>query len=209
LGPIAGFAGHSLGGIVGTVFLGLDTQPGFENLRIPGVLAMPGGKIPYLLQDSATFQPVIEQGLEAAGLDPGTELYSNFLRDAQTVADSGDPANWALAARTAHPILMFEIVGDPATGALPDQVVPNSATNLLANIMGLTQYGTGTTTPYSSSPLYGIVRFLTGTHGSFVDPSPSLAAYEDMQIAMISFLASEGHIIRIQDSSIVQQPPPG
>jgi len=204
LGPIAGFAGHSLGGIVGTVFLGLDTH---GPNPFAAVLAMPGGKIPYLLQDSATFQPVIEQGLEAAGLDPGTELYSNFLRDAQTVADSGDPANWALAARTAHPILMFEIVGDPATGALPDQVVPNSATNLLANIMGLTQYGT--TTPFSSSPLYGIVRFLTGTHGSFVDPSPSLAAYEDMQIAMISFLASEGHIIGIQDSSIVQQPPPG
>jgi hypothetical protein len=205
LGPIAGFAGHSLGGIVGTVFLGLDTH---GPNPFAAVLAMPGGKIPYLLQDSATFQPVIEQGLEAAGLDPGTELYSNFLRDAQTVADSGDPANWALAARTAHPILMFEIVGDPATGALPDQVVPNSATNLLANIMGLTQYGS-TTTSFSSSPLYGIVRFLTGTHGSFVDPSPSLAAYEDMQIAMISFLAYEGHIIEIQDSSIVQQPPPG
>jgi hypothetical protein len=204
---VAGFAGHSLGGIVGTVFLGLDTQP-FGNDPVAAVLAMPGGKIPYLLQDSATFQPVIEQGLEAAGLDPGTELYSNFLRDAQTVVDSGDPANWALAARTAHPILMFEIVGDPATDALPDQVVPNSATNLLANIMGLTQYGT-TTPVSSSSPPYGIVRFLTGTHGSFVDPSPSLAAYEDMQSAMISFLSSQGHIFLIQDSSIVQQPPPG
>jgi hypothetical protein len=198
---VAGFAGHSLGGIVGTVFLGLDTQPSFA-----AVLAMPGGKISYLLQDSATFQPVIEQRLEAAGLDPGTELYSNFLRDAQTVVDSGDPANWALAARTAHPILMFEIVGDPATGALPDQVVPNSATNLLANIMGLTQYGT---TTVSNTPLYGIVRFLTGTHGSFVDPSPSLAAYEEMQEAMITFFFTDGTVIDIQNPSIVQQPPPG
>ncbi len=200
---VVGFAGHSLGGIVGTVFTALDTTPAPNGVPFPSVLAMPGGKIPYLLQDSATFQPIIEQGLESAGLDPGTELYANFLRNAQTVTDSGDPANWAAQAAAEHPILMFEIVGDPQTGALPDQVVPNSATDLLATIMGLTQYGTTTS---SSTPLHGIVRFLTGTHGSFVDPSPSLAAYEDMQVAMDSFVGTGGHTIEIQNPSIVQQP---
>jgi pimeloyl-ACP methyl ester carboxylesterase len=196
--PVVGFAGHSLGGIVGTVFTALETSP------FPSVLAMPGGKIAYLLQDSPTFQPVIEQGLEAAGLTPGTSLYANFLRDAQTIIDSGDPANWAAQAAAEHPILMFEIVGDSQTGALPDQVVPNSATNLLATIMGLTQYGTPTESP---TPLHGIVRFLAGTHGSFVDPSPSLQAYKDMQVAMASFISSKGTVIQFPDSAIVQQPP--
>ena len=201
---VAGFAGHSLGGIVGTVFSALDTTPvPFSNQPFPSVLAMPGGKIPYLLQNSPTFQPIIEQGLEAAGLDPGTVLYANFLRDAQTVVDSGDPANWAVQAAAEHPILMFEIVGDPATGALPDQVVPNSSTNLLATLMGLTQYGCSTA---SNTPIHGIVRFLTGTHGSFVDPSPSLEAYEDMEYAWLSFVSSSGRDIAIPYTSIVQQP---
>ncbi|EQD46415.1 lipoprotein, partial [mine drainage metagenome] len=81
------FVGHSLGAIVGTVYLGVDPT------AYAATLGMPGAEIPYLLNNSATFGPIIQSGLEQAGIAPGTQLYDDFLRNAQTIVDSGDPAN--------------------------------------------------------------------------------------------------------------------
>lgn len=206
------FVGHSLGAIVGTVYLGVDPT------AYAATLGMPGAEIPYLLNDSATFGPTIQSGLEQAGIAPGTQLYDDFLRNAQTVVDSGDPANWGAQAAKDHPIDMIEVIGDPSTGALPDQVVPNSATNLLAKIMGLTQYGTpndGTdSVNVVPTGVRGIVKFLTGAHGSLIDPSPSLAAFQEMQDEMVVFAAGDpplhlpgnGETLLIQNTAIVQNP---
>ena len=208
------FVGHSLGAIVGTVYLGVDPT------AYAATLGMPGAEVPYLLNNSATFGPIIQSGLEQAGIAPGTQLYDDFLRNAQTVVDSGDPANWGAQAAKLHPIDMIEVIGDPSTGALPDQVVPNSATNLLAKIMGLTQYGTPNDGPYSvnvvPTGVRGIVKFLTGAHGSLIDPSPSLAAFDEMQAEMVVFAAGDpslslpgaGETLLIQNTAIVQNPAP-
>jgi pimeloyl-ACP methyl ester carboxylesterase len=206
------FVGHSLGAIVGTVYLGVDPQP------YAATLGMPGAEVPYLLNNSATFGPIIQSGLEQAGIQPNTQLYDDFLRNAQTVVDSGDPANWGAQAARLHPIDMIEVIGDSQTGSLPDQVVPNSATNLLAKIMGLTQYGTPNDGSLSvnivATGVRGIVKFLTGAHGSLIDPSPSLAAFEEMQSEMVVFAAGYpslhlpggGETLLVQNTAIVQNP---
>ncbi len=206
------FVGHSLGAIVGTVYLGVDPAP------YAATLGMAGAEIPYLLNNSATFGPIIQSGLAQAGIQPNTQLYDDFLRNAQTVVDSGDPANWGAMAARLHPIDMIEVIGDSQTGALPDQVVPNSATNLLARIMGLTQYGTPNDGSLSvnvvPTGVRGIVKFLTGAHGSLIDPSPSLAAFQEMQSEMVVFAAGDpaqslpgdGETLLIQNTGIVQNP---
>jgi len=107
------FFGHSLGAIVGTPLLAVDGA-----LRA-AVLANPGGGLVGLLDASKSFGPLISAGLAAAGVAEGSDDYETFLRFAQTVVDSGDPINYAAAARAAHAIDLIEVRGDT--------VVPNNA----------------------------------------------------------------------------------
>ena len=68
-----------------------------------GTLAVPGGGVARLLRDSPTFGPQIDAGSQAQGVQPGTTLYEQFFRDAQTAVDSGDPLNFIALATAAHP----------------------------------------------------------------------------------------------------------
>ena len=205
------FVGHSLGGIVGGTLLGVNSDIGASTL------AMPGGGIAKLLDASVTFGPRIAAGLAASGVVEGTDNYETFLRFAQTIVDSSDPINYAVAAKTKHPIHMLEVVGS-ATSA-PDQVVPNSApandgvavggikandkvtiegflsgTDPLHETMGLAS----STFDGSAKVLTGaaarsnVVRFTAGDHGSILSPAASAAVTTEMQRETASFLASGG-----------------
>ncbi|MES1942576.1 hypothetical protein PC39_00575 [Salinisphaera sp. PC39] len=197
------YIGHSLGGIVGTVFLAISDDVN------AATLAMPGGGIGRLLDGSAAFGPEIAAGLAASGLDEGTDNYETFLRFAQTLIDSGDPVNYGAAASAGHPLHMIEVAGDPNSGNPPDLVVPNyvvrniaptgndcplsagsvafldtaceagplSGTDPLADVMGLAEASVAP--PYTDNPANAaagtVVRFAAGTHGSILNPSPSQA----------------------------------
>lgn len=186
------FLGHSLGGIVGTVFLGVTSGTQVRT----GTLAMPGGEIAQLLRDSPSFSPRINAALAAQGLVPNTTLYNQFFRDAQTAVDSGDPINYATAAAAAHPIHLIQVVGGGAV--LPDQVVPNSATQRLINLMGLTRVTT--TSPVTR----GFVNFIVGDHGSILSPAASGAATAEMQGETVAFAAGIGTGIVITNPAVVQ-----
>lgn len=177
------YLGHSLGGIVGGVFLGATAPADVST----GTLAMPGGNLPQLLRDSPTFGPIIIAGLQAQGLQQGTTLFEQFFRDAQTVVDSGDPINYIAAAATNHPLHLIQVVGSNASP--PDQVVPNSATQRLIDAAGLTRIAA----PPVPGPVIdpnghrAYVNFLVGGHGSIIDPTASLAATTEMQGEAITF----------------------
>lgn len=188
------FVGHSLGAITGTVFLAEDTDV------TSATLGMPGGVISQLLQDSPAFAPQINAGLQAQGIMPGTKLYQGFFRNAQTVVDSGDPINYGVQAATKHAIHMIEVVG--GAGSAPDQVVPNSATDRLWQVMGLSQI-TGTTS--DTNGIRGVVQFTAGDHGSLLDPSSSQNATVEMQTEMANFAGSAGTYLPITDGSVVKQ----
>lgn len=202
-----GYVGHSLGGIVGTVFLGVDTGV------VPGTLAMPGGDITQLLLNSPSFAPQINAGLQAEGIVQGTQFYYDFFRDAQTAIEDGDPANYAAAAAANHPIHMIEVVGGFDSCSVPDTVVPNSSTDLLATLMGLTQIHANTTA--SGIAVHGIVRFTAGTHGSLLNPAaPASCPASDasvyggvtveMQTEMATFMASHGTLLPVGNVPFVQ-----
>lgn len=208
------FIGHSLGGIVGGTLLGVNTD-----LKA-ATLAMPGGGIAKLLDASASFSPVISQGLAAKGVVKGTDTYETFLRFAQTLVDSGDPINYAVTARANHPIHMIEVIGGSTqmdgSKSLPDQVVPNNAlAGTLASIPG---YLSGTDPLYRmmglavidnldvpASPqalnlgpnLGYVVRFKAGDHGSILSPAASEDATKEMQRETVNFLASGGTCLPI------------
>ncbi|MDE2196732.1 MAG: Ig-like domain-containing protein [Gammaproteobacteria bacterium] len=199
------YVGHSLGAIVGTTFLAVD-----PNVHA-ATLGMPGGDISTLLQNSVTFAPIINAGLQSEGVVQGTQFYDDFFRDAQAVVDDGDPANYAALAAANHPIHMIEVIGgfggDPCN--VPDTVVPNANTELLAKLMGLTSVNSTT----SGASVHAIVHFTAGTHGSLLLPTPppncsaDAALYGgvflEMQTEMATFIGSNGTFLPINNS------PPG
>jgi len=176
------FVGHSLGGIIGTTFLGADTEGAALTSTPPkvtaAVLAMPGGHVAELLRNSPTFGPVIDAGLAAQGLQKGTQEYFDFYSQAQAVVEDGDPANYAALASGGHLIHMIEVVG--GHNASPsDQVVPNSATDVLIGQMGITTPITATTPLALAAPT--LAQFTSGDHGSILDPTaPSGASSADV-----------------------------
>ncbi len=216
------FVGHSLGGIIGTVYLGADTAgaslTGHAPKIVAATLAAPGGHIAELLRNSPSFEPIIDAGLAQQGLVKDSQAYFDFYSEAQAVVEDGDPANYAAIAAAGHPIHMMEVVGGFSGAAdtcnLPDQVVPNSATDLLSSTMGLVQVDT--TTPGSKF----IVRFLTGDHGSILDPSvpsncPSNATTQglygattvEMQTEAVAWMLANGLQVTINNTPPIIKAP--
>lgn len=188
------FVGHSLGGIVGTVYAGLPSAL----KTVTG--AMPGGGIAQLLKDSPSFGPRIIAGLQALGLTPGTTLFENFFIDAQTAVDSGDPVNYMASAVALRPYHLIQVVGSGTS--LPDQVVPNSATQRLIAAAGPTFVKVSTPGPNAVSR--GYVNYLVGDHASILSPAASLAATIEMQTQTVTFAATGGTTILVSNPAITQ-----
>jgi len=217
------FIGQSLGSIEGTTFMAIAQTP---NTYVQNaVLNVPGGGVVGLLLGSPTFSPIILGGLAGAGVLPGTPAFGQFVVAAQTTIDSGDPINFAFATANKN-ILAQEVVGGspPLAGDisaskcstcydangnwLPDQVIPNavagfplSGTNPLIAALGLT---TLTSSAQSATGIRGVVRFVTGTHGSLLDPSTSPQATVEMQTEAASFLATGGTAVQITNPAVIK-----
>lgn len=206
------YVGHSLGAIEGGMYLAVAPSA----LVGTGTLAMPGGGITQLLLDSPSFAPQINAGLAAQGVTPGTTLYAQFFRDAQTVVDAGDPINYFPLAVAQHPIHLIQVVGGAPMAAggqfLPDQVVPNSATGRLIALGGLTQaHPPGA----AGAKLDVFVNFTAGTHGSILDPTCGVpaggtpeplcaAATVEMQTEAVAFALTGGTQLPVSASAPVQ-----
>lgn len=196
------FVGHSLGGITGATYLGVDATAD------AAVLVAPGGDIGDLILGSASIYPEVEAGLAENGLTPGMRFFDEFFRNAQTLVEAGDPVNYAAAANANHNILMTEVVG--GAGNLPDQVVPNSATEKLASAMGLP---TVVMTTADAGGVDGFVQFVAGDHSSLLSPTASAAATTEMQTQLAVFISGHpglgvgpgGNAILISDPSVIAQ----
>jgi len=144
--------------------------------------------------------------------------FAQFTFAAQTVIDAGDPANYtAMMVATNTPTHLIEVVGDGGTN-LSDQVIPNtvstsplSGTEGAITLLGLP--GISATTQDAESPVSGAVRYLFGHHSSILTPSPrdeapdaemTSAATTEMQSQVANFFSSDGHLISVQDSDVIQ-----
>jgi hypothetical protein len=207
------YLGHSLGAIEGSTYLAV--VPGA--LVGSATLANPGGGLTRLLLDSPAFAPQINAGLAAQGLTVGTTLYAQFFRDSQTVIDAGDPINYFALSPAQHPIHLIQVVGGDtmASGGPfpPDQVVPNSATQRLIAVGGLTQvHPPGAA---GATPLEVYVNFTAGTHGSVLDPTCGVpaggtpeplcaAATTEMQTEAVAFAVTNGTQLPVSAAAPVQ-----
>lgn len=194
-----GFVAHSLGGIVGITYLGVETK------SLPSSLITTGVSIGTILKDSAVHGPRIKSGLAALGVT-GSD-YDAFMAGTQWVLDPADPINYATTAASIHPLHLMEIVGDGATHQT-DMTIPNTSTELLAALTGSTA-ATEATNP-TSIGLPKIVRFTQGNHATILDPmrgAPEgtnyLNVYTEMHSQLVKFQASAGSAVIIEDLDII------
>ncbi len=207
------YVGQSLGSIAGITYGAVLPDSG--NLVRRMVFSVPGGGLAELLRDSPSFGPRINAGLQAQGLLPGTTLYNQFMRDVQTVIDAGDPLNYIGSLVAPAPVsgvrppsraiyLQQVVGGGGTTPSLPDQVIPNSATQrLITAANAAIAAANASTTPPSPAlaPLAravlgtpvvgsGYTNFILGDHGSLLSPTSSLQATAEMQTEAVTFVAA-------------------
>jgi pimeloyl-ACP methyl ester carboxylesterase len=92
------FVGVSLGGIVGTTFEA--SQPPMRT-----ILSTTGAPLVDIALQSPTIAPMVQQALAAAGIQPGTPQFDQFIDFARWELDAGDPINYAQRMQ-ASPVLM-------------------------------------------------------------------------------------------------------
>jgi hypothetical protein len=95
------YVGQSLGGILGTLFN--SVSPDTNNV----VLNVPGGALVSIILNAPSFasaKTALISTLAAAGLEPGTPGFDQFLGIAQWVLDEADPAN--MGYRLTHPVTL-------------------------------------------------------------------------------------------------------
>ena len=156
--------------------------------------------------------------LDPAGQGQLNGLFAQFAFAAQTVTDSGDPANYApMLAATMTPTHLIEVVGNGADN-LPDQVIPNTVsvapfggTEGAIALQGLPSI---TEMVQSEDGVSGAVRFTWGHHGSILTPAPTEGAMnpemnarstQEMQNQVVNFFSSNGQVITVQDSGVIKQ----
>lgn len=195
--------GHSLGGILGSVFttvnqiaIANEAKIGLTSNLNPIhslVASVSGTQVAQVLVNSATFAPIINAGLAKAGVNVGTSNYEKFMYAAQSAVDSGDPVNFAQILATLQiPVLLQQVKNDA--------VIPNSAdsapltgTAAFARLLGTTQLGLGQT-----QLGLGYVKLNAGDHGSLLRPTdattPSLKLTGEMQAQVASFVLGAGKV---------------
>lgn len=219
------FIGHSLGGIVGSVFLRyFDGSATAHGDIKDAVLAMPGGGIAKLLDGSATFGTVIASGLAQHNLIKGTQDYESYMGAAQTIIDPVDPLNYAAdyVTDTNQGVLLFEVIG--GTGTISDQVIPNNVlpdstpgtvpsllagTDPMASLMGLTIWNG--LDPAPGTNLKAWIRFNAGHHGSLLTPNDAYGIPDDiskevfleMQSEAVSFLLNNGNKVNTFNTNVL------
>jgi len=210
------YVGLSLGAVLGVVYLG--STPNIADAQTATLAAAGGGIVPFLTE-SALFSAAILPILESKGLVPGTTLFAQYIRDQQNIGDAADPWNYITAALANHPTHIQQMVGGGitagGTATLPDQVVPNAATQRLITAAPFggpngTMGGPGiaelNTTGNNLSPAgwRAYTNFICGYHGSLFNPAASAATTGEMQQEAVSFAAGStaGNVI------VVGVPPP-
>lgn len=193
-------SGVSLGGILGAVFTSVN-QAAIANEAKLGLtsnlnpirgltLASAGAQVSHIMVNSATFGPVIKDGLAKAGVVYGTSNFEKFVYAAQSLLDGGDSVSYAqLLATQGVPVLLQQIKNDTVIPNFSD-IAPLTGTQSLASLLGTTQLGLGQTQLGR-----GFVKFNAGGHTSILrveNNAPDVTG--ELQAQTVSFILGAGNV---------------
>ncbi|MEQ1501912.1 MAG: hypothetical protein ABMB14_06760 [Myxococcota bacterium] len=123
------YAGQSLGGIVGAVYVAVDPT------IARAVLNVPGADLVDLFADSTYFAPQMDDYLASLGIVKGTWDHERLINVAHWLMDPVDPASVAHLYRTNGRPALIQI--DRIDGQRGDIVIPNATTDILQQASGL------------------------------------------------------------------------
>lgn len=192
--------GVSLGGILGSVYatvnqlaIANDATVGLASPLRPIrtlVANVAGTQVSQILMRSASFAPVINNGLATFGVVPGSSAYERFFHAAQSAVDSADPVNYMQTlASLGVPVLLQQVNGDLVVpNAAPE--APLAGTQAMARLLDTTPLGLG-----SAVLGRGYVRHTAGGHGSLLRPeggAPQVTA--ELQTQVVTFILNSGAV---------------
>lgn len=159
-----------------------------------------GAAIALRTAEAGVFGIRIRAALAAAGIQPGTATFEQFMTVGQTVLDAADPANWAHELTGRIPLIHNMVVGDDT---VPNTVAgaPLAGNEGLNRLLGLASYST---TQVNPAGLRGVARFTPpAVHSSLFLPAASPAATIEMQGQMASFHASRGTFVNVGNPGVL------
>lgn len=175
------FAGISLGSIIGTQFVAVNNtsavpanpagNPALNRVQA-AVFSVPGGGLPKLLENSATFGPTIVGALEnpdSFNLTQGGSSYESLMYVYQATVDSADPMNFGgLMQLSQTPYTLIESVGDTV---IPNSVAdaPLAGTDPLISVFAAEQVESGSTIGAGDQVFVKLSDDLS-SHSSFAVP---------------------------------------
>lgn len=192
--------GVSLGGILGSVFTTVnqlaitnDAMAGLtSNLNpVRGLVASAAGaQVAQILVNSATFGSVINGGLAANGVNPGTSNYERFLYAAQSAMDAGDPVNYAQILATLDVPALVQQINNDAVIPNGAAVAPLTGTSALASLLDATPLGLG-----AVQLGRGYVKHTAGGHVSLLRPEGDAPQVTDeLQSQVVTFILNNGNV---------------
>ena len=208
------FAGHSLGGIVGTTFVSIangaaqDETLGNSNINkiTAAALITPGGGVAKLLENSPQISPTVLGGLARSGLTQGTRELELFLNVAQASIDSAEPLNFAASLAATTPVYINEVYGDGTDKRTQDQTVPVAADEAYGEMLNSIEGYTSPLGLAKPAPLAGtepliyalegagetveVKRLTSGNHSTVITAEP-LGAFSEIATDVITFFANQ------------------
>ncbi|RMJ05739.1 hypothetical protein DOQ08_00411 [Marinobacter litoralis] len=212
------FAGHSLGGIVGTTFVsvanGAAQVETLGNTSINEITAAalitPGAGVAKLLENSPSISPTVLGQLAKAGLTQGSRELELFLNVAQASIDSAEPLNFAASLASTTPVYINEVYGNGTDIKTKDQTVPVAADKSYGEALNSIEGYTAPLGLAKPAPLAGtepliyaledsgatsgqtveVKRLASGNHSTVVTAQP-LSAFAEIANDVITFFGTQ------------------
>jgi hypothetical protein len=85
---------------------------------------------------------------------------------------------------------------------------PLAGTEPQLALMGLTHVNTSQGSPTSGVDLNVVTKYISGEHGSLLDPTPDAAVTTEIQTQAATFFATDGFFLNVSDNTVLQAPAP-
>ena len=195
-----GFIGHGLGAMVGLGYLAAESKP------TPSSLMNVGSGLAQLFNSSAKLNTLIQPQFAKLGIPTGSEIYQQYLQQAQLVWDTVDPLVLAEHVGPQHLLQLINLANPTKADEAGDVYIKSSLPDYpLVGAEVLAKR-------LKAQPLKGSVQqpkrtvatFAEGEHFSWLNPTANPAVTSEIQQELISFQQSQGQSITVQNSTLLQ-----
>ena len=195
-----GFIGHGLGAMVGLGYLAVESKP------TPSSLMNVGSGLAQLFNSSAKLNTLIQPQFAKLGIPTGSEIYQQYLQQAQLVWDTVDPLVLAEHVGPQHPLQLINLANPTKADEAGDVYIKSSLPDypLVGAEVLAKRLKAQPLKDSVQQPKRTVATFAEGEHFSWLNPTANPAVTSEIQQELISFQQSQGQSITVQNSTMLQ-----